>query len=380
MTFLQSAVATRRLHRKLTSASTLVQRFTLVARACANSTSSQSPNGGPLAGIKVLELGHLIAAPFCGFLLAYYGADVIKVEAPGKGDPLRVWRELDVDGVSPWFRSLARNKKSVTIDLRQEKGRELVRQLALQSDVLLENFKPGRIERWGLGPSDLHPQNPGLIYTRVSGYGQTGPMRSVGGYASVCEAFSGFRFINGFPDEHGRPAGAPVRPNISLGDSLAGLHAAFGTVMALLARGKAAPGSKTGQTVDVAIYESVMAMLEGIIPAYDRFGVVRGPSGSSVTGIVPTNVYVTKDPSTYIIIGANGDSIYNRLMTKIGRQDLIGDEFRNNDDRVRNQETIENAITAWTSQISADDALQALAEAEVPSGRINSVEDRESHA
>ncbi len=362
-------------------------------RALATETSSPAPKLNststaasqlplPLAGVRVLEIGHLIAAPYAGFLLAYYGADVIKVEAPGKGDPLRVWREVDPrDNTSPWFRSLARNKKSVTIDLRAESGRELVRQLAAQSDVLLENFKPGTLEKWKMGPAELHKLNPSLIFTRVSGYGQTGPMRGVGGYASVCEAFGGFRYINGHPDAEGKPAGAPVRPNISLGDTLAGLNAAFGTVMALLSRNKLRaqqhPDSAAvpGQTVDVAIYEAVMGMLEGIIPAYDQFGVVRGPSGSSVTGIVPTNAYVTRDPAVYIIIGANGDQIYVRLMQLLGREDLIGPEYKTNPGRLRNQAQIEEAITAWTSQRSAEEALRLLREADVPAGRINSVED-----
>ena len=239
----------------------------------------------------------------------------------------------------------------------------LVRKLAIKSDVLLENFKPGTLEKWKMAPADLHPSNPDLIFTRVSGYGQTGPMRSVGGYASVCEAYSGFRYINGYPDAEGKLQGAPVRPNISLGDSLAGLHAAFGTVMALLARGKGKtiPGMPgTGQTVDVAISESVLSMMEGIIPAYDRLGIVRGPSGSGVTGIVPTNAYVTSDPSVFIIIGGNGDAIYRRLMLAMGREDLMGEGFVDNKGRVKNQDIIENAITQWTSQRSAEEAFRVL--------------------
>ncbi|CAO1624144.1 unnamed protein product [Parajaminaea phylloscopi] len=338
------------------------------------STQTAKNSDGPLAGIKVLELGQLIAGPFCGQLLAHYGAEVIKVEPPRTGDPLRVWRELDEDGVSPWFRSLARNKKSITLDLRKESGREIAKRLALRSDVLIENFKPGTLEKWGLGPDDLYPVNPSLVFTRISGYGQTGPMRSEPGFAAVCEGFGGFRFVNGNVDSEGKLSGAPIRPNISLGDSLAGLHAAFGTVMALLSRGKVAAGQRSGQTVDVALYESVLSMMEGLIPAYSRTGAVRGPSGPGVTGIVPTSAFPTKEDQQYVIIGGNGDSIYQRLMEAIGRPELTGDEYSNNAKRVARQAEIEAAISDWTRQRTTDEVLAVMKEARVPSGRINSVE------
>ncbi|TFY58627.1 hypothetical protein EVJ58_g6305 [Rhodofomes roseus] len=310
----------------------------------------------PLSGIRVLEIGQVIAGPFCGQLLGHYGAEVIKVEPPNVGDPLRVWRELDVDGVSPWWRSIARNKKSVTIDLRKEEGRDLVRKLAIKSDVLLENFKPGTLEKWKLGPEDLHPHNPSLIFTRVSGYGQTGPWASRPGYASVCEAQSGFRYINGYPDpETGMLDGPPVRPNISLGDSVAGLHAALGTVLALLSRkAKEARGQVGGQTVDVSILESMMNLMEGIIPEYDRKGKIRGPSGSSVTGIVPTNAYPCKpspsspDIPSFIVIGANADSMYQE---------------------------IEDAISSWTREHTAEEVEEVLQGVGVPSGRVLSVKE-----
>ncbi|KAJ8515186.1 hypothetical protein ONZ45_g7372 [Pleurotus djamor] len=347
------------------------------------STLPRPNNDLPLSGIRVLEMGQLIAGPFAGQLLGQFGAEVIKVEPPKTGDPLRVWRELDVDGTSPWFRSIARNKKSVVIDLRQPKGRALVKELAVKSDVLIENFKPGTLEKWGLGPSDLHPLNPDLIFTRVSGYGQTGPWAPRPGYASVCEAESGFRYINGFPDAiTGGLSGPPVRPNISLGDSIAGLHAAFGTVIALLAKkNKQDQNLPNGRTVDVSIMESMLNLMEGIIPEYDRKDKVRGPSGSSVTGIVPTNAYPclpsseTPTTPTYIVIGANGDTIYNRLMTAIQRTDLIGPEYERNQHRVSRQTEIEDAISSWTSRRSAEEVFEVMNKAGVPVGRVLNVKD-----
>ncbi|THH05474.1 hypothetical protein EW145_g4779 [Phellinidium pouzarii] len=331
----------------------------------------------PLAGIRVLELGQLIAGPFAGQLLGHFGAEVIKIEHPVGGDPVRVWRELDIDGVSPWFRSLSRNKKSVTIDLREDEGKKLVKELAIKSDILLENFKPGTLEKWGLGPSDIHPHNPDLIFTRVSGYGQTGPWASRGGYASVCEAESGFRFINGFPDPvTGMLAGPPVRPNISLGDTVTGLHAAFGAVLALLSKNKRkANGKNGGQTVDVSIMESMMNLMEGIVPEYSRKGTIRGPSGSSVTGIVPTNAYPTSVPSAYIVIGANGESVYERLMTAIGRPDLTGPNYAGNHRRVERQAEIEDGISEWTRQHTPEEVCSAMNAAHVPVGRIMNVKD-----
>ncbi|KAG2121248.1 CoA-transferase family III domain-containing protein [Suillus clintonianus] len=337
----------------------------------------------PLSGIRVLELGQLIAGPFCGQLLGHFGAEIIKVEPPSTGDPLRVWRELDVDGTSPWFRSLARNKKSVAIDLRKQEGRQIVKRLALRSDVIVENFKPGTLEKWGLGPQELHKENPSLIFTRVSGYGQTGPWASRPGYASVCEAESGFRFINGQPDpDTGLLLGPPTRPSISLGDSVAGLHAAFGTVLALLSKQKkASRGERGGETVDVSIMESMLNLMEGIVPEYDRKGKVRGPSGSSVTGIVPTNAYPclpspsTPTSPTYIIIGANGDTLYARLMRAIGREDLIGPSYAHNHHRVARQGEIEEAISAWTSQQHVEEVLTTLEGAGVPVGRVVGVKE-----
>ncbi|KAI9023806.1 CAIB/BAIF family protein [Phycomyces nitens] len=316
----------------------------------------------PLEGVRVLELGQIIAGPFCGSILGYYGAEIIKIEPPKNGDPLRSWRHLDKDGQSPWFRSMARNKKSVCIDIRTEEGRGLVKKLAGKVDVLIENFKPGTMEKWGLGPDDLYAINKSLIYTRISGYGQTGPYSKRPGFASVCEGMGGFRSVNGYPGE------PPVRPNISLGDSLAGLHAAFGVVLGLLARNKLkqsiGESGRTGQVVDVSIYESVLNMMESIIPEFDRFNEIRQPSGTTLTGIVPTNTYPCKD-GKYVIIGGNGDSIYNRLMNAIGRSDLA----------IQEQKTIDGAIADWTSTLPSEEILAILEKASVPSGKIYDAKD-----
>lgn len=341
----------------------------------------------PLSGVRILEMGQLIAGPFAGQLLGQFGAEIIKIEPPKIGDPLRVWRELDQDGTSPWFRSIGRNKKSVSIDLRQLEGRELVKKIAVKCDVVLENFKPGTLEKWSLGPADLREYNPSLIFTRVSGYGQTGPWAPRPGYASVCEADSGFRYINGFADAStGALSGPPVRPNISLGDSVAGLHAAFGTVLALLKRQRqqsTGGESEKGVTVDVSIVESMLNLMEGIVPEYDRMNKTRGPSGSSVTGIVPTNAYpCLPSPETslsssqaYVVIGGNGDSIYRRLMHAIERDDLTSHKYETNSQRVERREEIEDAISSWTSRRTVDEVVKHMNKAGVPVGRVANVKD-----
>ncbi len=319
----------------------------------------------PLEGIRVLEMGQLLAGPFAGCVLGYFGAEVIKVEPPG-GDPIRGWRVVR-DGTSLWWASLARNKKSVTLDLQSARGRELARALAAKSDVLIENFRPGTMEKWGLGPDELKALRPELIYARVSGYGQTGPYASRPGFASVCEGFAGFRHLNGFPDR------APVRPNLSMGDTLAGLHAVIGVLLALTARLR--NKAPAGQVVDVAIYESVFNMLESVVPEYDGAGVVREPSGSTITGIVPTNTYRCAD-GKYVIIGGNGDSIYQRLMRAIGRAEMAVDpRYATNAKRVDNEKDIDDAISAWTGVRDSAAVLAVLREAEVPNGPIYSVAD-----
>jgi len=318
----------------------------------------------PLAGIRVIELGQLLAGPFTGTLLGYFGAEVIKVEPPG-GDPIRGWRKLDDDGTSFWWRSLGRNKKCVTIDLKQDDGIELVRQLIGSADVVIENFKPGTMENWQLGPDDFRASHPQLIYTRISGYGQTGPYAPKPGYASVCEGIGGFRYVNGFP------GGRPVRPNLSMGDTVAGIHAALGILLALFERERGG----TGQVVDIALYESVFNLLEAVIPEYDGAGVIREPSGSTVTGIVPTNTYLCRD-NKYVIIGGNGDSIFQRLMTAAGRADMASDpRLASNAGRVEHEAEIDQALSDWCAGLDCSDVLHILEDAGVPAGPIYSAAD-----
>ena len=325
---------------------------------------SNSISPRPLDGVRVLELGQLIAGPFAGTLLAYFGAQVIKVEPPGAGDPIRQWRVVQ-NGTSLWWHSIGRNKQCITINLKTTKGRDLIRCLAGKADVLIENFRPGTMERWGLGPKDLKADNPGLIYSRISGYGQTGPYAARPGYASVCEGIGGFRYLNGFPGQ------APVRPNLSMGDTLAGLHAALGILLALLQR----HNNGQGQTVDVALYEAVFNLLEAVIPEYDGAGVVRQPSGSTVTGIVPTNTYRCRDGS-FVIIGGNGDSIFRRLMEAMEREDLAADpRLAHNSGRVEHEREIDAAIQAWTGALDSAQVLERLENARVPAGPIYSVAD-----
>jgi crotonobetainyl-CoA:carnitine CoA-transferase CaiB-like acyl-CoA transferase len=317
----------------------------------------------PLAGLRVVELGQLLAGPFTGTILGYFGAEVIKVEPP-TGDPVRQWREVR-DGTSLWYHSLGRNKKSVTLDLKSERGQQVAFDLLCKADVVVENFRPGAMEKWGLGPEDIKAKNPRVIYARISGYGQTGPFAHKPGYASVTEGYGGFRYINGEPGE------APVRPNISLGDTVAGIHAALGVALAIIQRHQ----SGEGQVVDVALYESVFNLLEGIIPEFDGAGVVREPSGSTITGIVPTNTYLCGDQK-HVVIGGNGDSIFKRLMTEAGRLDMAEDpELAHNPGRVIHQEKIDKALADWCAQHSSREIIDTLEEARVPVGPIYSVQD-----
>lgn len=305
-----------------------------------------------------------MAGPMAGSLLAWFGAEVIKVEPPGPGDPVRTWRVLDEDGTSVWWRSLGRNKQLVAIDLRTPDGRDLVRRLAGQVDVLLENFRPGTLERWGLDPETLRASNPGLVVTRVSGFGQDGPDRDRRGFASVCEAVGGLRYVTGHPGD------VPVRSNLSIGDSMAAFHAAIGTLVALLHRERTGDGA--GQVVDVAITESVLGLMEASLAEYARCGAVRSPSGTTITGVVPTDAYPTAD-GKHVVIGANGDSIFERLMRAAGREDLAVDpRLADNEGRVAHQGEVDAAIAAWTSTLSREDALQQLEAAGVPAGAIQS--------
>jgi crotonobetainyl-CoA:carnitine CoA-transferase CaiB-like acyl-CoA transferase len=325
----------------------------------------------PLEGIRVIECGHLIAGPFSATILGYFGAEVIKIEPPN-GDQVRDYRELDATKTSLWWYSIGRNKKSVVVDMNQPEGRDIIRELINTSDVLVENFKPGRMEKWHLGPNTFEKSNPGLIYSRISGYGQDGPYSSRPGFASVCEAMGGFRYVNGFQD---RP---PVRQNLSMGDTIAGIHAALGIVIALLGRERASQGHKQlakGQVVDVAIYESMYNLMEAVVPEYDYAGVVRECSGSTITGIVPSNTHTCAD-GKHVVIAANMDSLFIKLMNAIGRKDMSLDpKYRTNSDRVKHQEAIDKAIGEWASQYKVEEVVVAMEKAQVPVGLVYSVED-----
>jgi len=287
------------------------------------------------------------------------------VEPPGSGDPIRSWRLLDDDGTSLWWRSLGRNKRCVTLDLGVPEGQGLARRLAARADVLIENFRPGTMERWGLGPEQLCAENPGLIFARISGFGQTGPYAARPGYASVCEAFGGLRHLTGEPGE------VPVRANLSLGDSLAGLHAVIGILLALESRRR----SGRGQVVDAAIFESVFNVLESVVPEFDRAGAVRGPSGRTVSGIVPSNAYPTAD-GEWVVVGANNSANFRRLMQAIGRADLAADpELELNPGRVRRQAELDEAITLWTQSQPAAVVVERLVAAAVPASTIYTVAD-----
>ena len=322
----------------------------------------------PLQGLRVIELGQLLAGPFAGCMLGYFGAEIIKVEPPG-GDPIRNWREIK-QGTSLWWRSLGRNKKCISLDLKTEKGRDLVRQLLKSADIVVENFRPGVLEDWGLDPESLRADNPNLIYARISGYGQTGPYAKKPGFASACEAISGFRFVNGYPGE------APVRPNLSLGDTISGLHAVIGILMALRARDEALKDNQQGgQVVDVALYESMFNLLEAVVPEYDGAGVIRQPSGTTVTGIVPTNTYKCADDK-FLVIGGNGDSIFSRLMVAVGREDMSTDKkYTTNADRVIYEADIDLVLANWCASLSLADAMAVLEEHRVPCGPVYNVED-----
>ena len=319
----------------------------------------------PLQGVKVVELGQLIAGPFAGKTLGDFGAEVIKIEPPGEGDPLRTWRKL-YQGTSVWWQVQSRNKQSVVLDLRNPKGQEIARRLIREADVVIENFRPGTMEGWGLGWEDLSKLNPGLIMLRISGYGQTGPYRDRPGFGVIGEAMGGLRYVTGEP---GRP---PVRVGVSIGDSLASLHGVIGVLLALYHR-KANGGA--GQYIDVALYEAVFNMMESLLPEYDAFGVIRERTGSAIPGIAPTNAYPCKDDE-YVLVAGNGDSIFKRLMEAIGRSDLANDpELAHNEGRVRRVEEIDAAIAAWTAPRTIDEILQVMTKAKVPAGRIYSAKD-----
>ncbi|MCD2143666.1 CaiB/BaiF CoA transferase family protein [Gordonia paraffinivorans] len=330
-----------------------------VAPASAESTAPT----GPLDGVTVLELGTLIAGPHAARLLGDMGADVIKIEPPGKPDPIRTWGQAEVDGHRFYWTVHGRNKKAITLDLRSDRGREIFLQLAERADIIVENFRPGTLERLGIGPDELSERNPGIIVVRVSGYGQTGPDASRAGYASVAEAASGLRHLNGYPGQ------LPPRLALSLGDTLAGMFAVQGALAALYRR----TVTGKGQVVDTSLIESCVAVQESTIPDYDVGGVVRGPSGTRLDGIAPSNLYPTAD-GTHVIIAANQDSVFARLCQAMGQPELATDErFADHAARGRNQDELDALIGEWSSQHSADKLTEILSEAGVVVGPVNTV-------
>jgi formyl-CoA transferase len=319
---------------------------------------------GALQGVRVVEMGQLIAGPFCGKTLAEFGADVVKIEPPGAGDPLRQWRMIK-DGTSVWWQVQSRNKRSVALDLRQSEGQRLARELIAQADVLIENFRPGTLEGWGMSPEALLEINPRLIMVRISGYGQTGPYRDLPGFGAIGEAMGGLRHLTG------EPGRVPVRVGVSIGDTLAALHATIGVMMALYHRDQR--GGK-GQVIDVALHEAVFNVMESLLPEYSAFGAVREAAGSALPGIAPSNAYRCRDG--YVLVAGNGDSIFKRLMDVIGRADLGQDPgLGGNAGRVARVAELDAAIESWTVERTVEQVLNALGDARVPAGKVYTVAD-----
>jgi formyl-CoA transferase len=318
----------------------------------------------PLAGLTVLEMGALIAGPFCTKILAEFGADVVKLEPPGLGDPLRKWRYLK-DGTSVWWHVQSRNKRSVAVDLRQSEGQAIARALARKADIVVENFRPGTLEEWGMGYPALAADNPGLVFVRISGYGQDGPYHTRPGFGVIGEAFGGLRYVTGTPD---RP---PSRVGISIGDTLAALYGVIGAMFALEHRRK----TGVGQVVDVALYESVFSVMESLLPEFDAFGAVRERTGSILPGIAPTSAYRCNDGS-YVLIAANGDSIFRRLCQAMGRDDLGSDtSLAHNDGRAARQQWLDQEVERWTSMRTPAEILAVMEAAEVPASKIYTIRD-----
>jgi succinyl-CoA--D-citramalate CoA-transferase len=329
---------------------------------------SEARNGAhsPLEGVRVVEMGSLLAGPFCGQLLADFGAEVMKVEPPGKGDPMREWGRHRKNGRTLWWPIIARNKKSVTLNLREREGQELARELISGADVVVENFRPGTMERWGLGYEDLSEINPGLVMVRVSGYGQTGPYRERAGFGAIGESMGGIRHVTGYPD---RP---PPRVGVSLGDSLAATFGAFGAVTALYNR-EARNGE--GQVVDVGIYEAVLALMESTIPEYALAGHVRGRTGAILPFVAPSNTYPTRDDD-YVVIGANADTVFARFAEATGHPEWAEDErYATHNARGENQEELDDMISGWTRERTVDEVVEVLKDAGVPAGKVFTAKD-----
>lgn len=327
---------------------------------------NHNKTGGPLAGIRVIECGALLAGPFCARFLADFGAEVIKVEAPQKGDPIRTVGQSLVDGKSLWWPSIARNKKCISLNLREPEGQDILRKLVTTADVLVENFRPGVFEEWGLGYDRLRESNPGLVFARVSGYGQTGPYREKPGFAAVAEAFGGLRHVVGFPD---RP---PCRVGISLGDSLAGMFAALGTLMALYNRDV---NGGSGQVIDMALYEAVFAVLEATLTEYDKTGYERTRTGTLLPGFAPSNLYPCKN-AQWIVVAANTNGLFTRLCKLMQREELLTDpRFENQVVRAENRAAIDEIVAAWTGQYELAELLPRVEAATIPAGPVYSIED-----
>ena len=317
-----------------------------------------------LKGVRVVEMGQLIAGPFCGKTLGEFGADVIKIEAPGGGDPLRNWR-LIKEGTSVWWQVQSRNKRSLALDLRQKEGQDIARKLIAEADVLIENFRPGTMEAWGMSPEELHRLNPGLVMLRISGYGQTGPYRDLPGFGVIGEAMGGLRHLTG------EPGRVPVRVGVSIGDTLAALHGAIGVLTALYHR-KVNGGQ--GQVIDVALHEAVFNVMESLIPEYSAFGAVRDAAGSALPGIAPSNAYACTDG--YVLVAGNGDSIFRRLMDTIGRPDLANaPDLQSNAGRVARVQELDAAIGDWTRTRPMAQVLDVLGAAKVPAGKVYTAKD-----
>lgn len=326
--------------------------------------ATQTVTPRALEGVKVVEMGQLIAGPFCGKTLGEFGADVIKIEAPGAGDPLRNWR-LIKEGTSVWWQVQSRNKRSVALDLRQQEAQAVARQLIVEADVLVENFRPGTLEGWGMSPEELHAINPGLVILRISGYGQTGPYRDLPGFGVIGEAMGGLRHLTA------EPGRVPVRVGVSIGDTLAALHGVIGVMMALYHR-KVNGGP--GQVIDVALHEAVFNIMESLIPEYSAFGAVREAAGSALPGIAPSNAYPCQDG--WVLVAGNGDSIFKRLMTAIGRQDLAdAPDLADNAGRVQRVAEIDAAIGTWTQARSVQTVMDELGAARVPAGKVYTAKD-----
>ncbi|NVK41492.1 MAG: CoA transferase [Oceanospirillaceae bacterium] len=335
--------------------------------------SNNQNKNGPLKGVRVLELGHFIAAPFCTRLMADLGADVIKVEPPAKGDPVRQWGEM-IDGKSVWWSVHGRNKRSVTLNLKHERARETVLAMVAECDIVVENFRPGQLEKWGLGPDALGAARPGLVMVRISGYGQSGPYKSKAAFGVIGEAIGGIRHLTAYPAGSTAEDLPPIRTGISFGDSVAGLYGAFGAMVALHEQ-RSSDNPQPVRVVDVALTESVLSLLEGCIPEYSALGKIRQPSGSTLPTNAPSNAYRCAD-GAWVLIAANSDPLFNKLCTTMDRTELLDNpDYRDNPSRVANAVRLDAEISAWTAGLASDEVSRLMEKADIPSTKIYTIED-----